>query len=39
VTAVQTSLGKGLIFLGLQIAAIGVLLLLSEKAGRWKCAS
>ena len=30
---VQTSLGKGLIFFGLLVAAIGVLFLLSEKVG------
>jgi hypothetical protein len=33
VTAVQASLGKGLIFFGLLVAAIGVLLLFSEKVG------
>jgi len=33
VTAVPPSLGKGLILLGLAIAAAGVLLLLSEKVG------
>jgi hypothetical protein len=32
-TAVQGSLGKGLILIGLLIAAIGVLLLFSEKLG------
>jgi len=33
VITVQTSLGKGLILFGLLVAAIGVLLLLSEKVG------
>jgi Protein of unknown function (DUF2905) len=33
VITVQTSLGKGLILFGLLVAAIGVLLLLSEKIG------
>ena len=32
-TAVQISLGKGLILLGLLIAAVGALLLVSEKVG------
>ena len=32
-TAVQSSLGKGLILFGLLIAAVGVLLLFSEKLG------
>jgi hypothetical protein len=33
VTAVQVSLGKGLVLLGLLIAAAGVLLLFSDKIG------
>jgi hypothetical protein len=33
VTAVQASVGKGLILLGLLIAVVGVLLLVSEKVG------
>jgi hypothetical protein len=33
VTAVHGSLGKGLIFIGLLIAAVGVLFLFSEKLG------
>jgi Protein of unknown function (DUF2905) len=33
VTGVQTSLGKGLILVGLLIAAVGVLSLISEKFG------